>query len=89
MIFDAILSFFYFMVWGIVWLLPDALVFPQSFHHATQYFGDKLFFWNVILPVTELFFVLYWSFGIALTIIGLKVAFWIISVIRGNSSPVK
>jgi len=79
MILTAIINFAYFLVSGIISILPASSGFPTAAHTAMAGLGGYLAIWSPVLPITTLITCLGIVFSVEIAIFGFKTFKWILS----------
>jgi len=79
MIISAIISVGYYLLSGIIGILPSSTGFPSEAHAAMSGLGGYLGIWSPILPLATLGTLLTLVFSVEIAIFGFKSVKWIVS----------
>lgn len=79
MISNAFIGLGYFVVSGILYILPNSTGFPAEAHTAAAGLGGYVGIWNPLVPMTTLGTILTFIFTVEIAIFSFKTTKWIIS----------
>lgn len=87
MITSLFVVFAYFIIIIPFGILPNGIGFPDIFHQAAIYLNNNIFFLNPLLPIDTIVYLTAWSITISLLALAFRIIMWIVSFIRGSSTP--
>lgn len=79
MITNAILQLAYFVISGVINLLPTSTGFPSDVHTAMSGLGGYMAIWNPLVPVATMLTCLGIVFSVEIAVFGFKTVKWLIS----------